>query len=101
MKKILITGGAGFIGSHLANYLHENNYNVLVIDNLKRGDYSRLNKNILIKNIDLTSFDQLSSLDKNFQYIFHLAAINGTDNFYNQRSSPRKLEGILFPSVQC
>ena len=35
---ILITGGAGYIGSHVAYLLIENGYNVTVLDNLSRGD---------------------------------------------------------------
>ena len=45
-KNILITGGAGYIGSHLANYLYKKKNNIFVIDDLSRGKKSRLNKNI-------------------------------------------------------
>ena len=79
--KILITGGAGFIGSYLSNRLSKEN-EVHVIDNAIRGDYTRLNKNIKIHKIDLLKYNELETLDTNFDFIFHLAAINGTDNFY-------------------
>tara|TARA_Y100000766_G_C18917304_1_gene613010 strand:- start:11902 stop:12867 length:966 start_codon:yes stop_codon:yes gene_type:complete len=85
MKKILITGGAGFIGSYLANDLYSENYEVDVIDNLTRGDDSRLNENIKIFDIDLTDLNQMKILPKDYDLIFHLAAVNGTDNFYNNR----------------
>ena len=81
MKKILITGGAGFIGSYLANKLNENNQ-VHVVDNQLRGDVSRLDKSIKIFNIDLTDYNSLGILPKDYDWIFHLAAVNGTDNFY-------------------
>ena len=54
MKKILITGGAGFIGSYLANRLVDENYDIDIVDNQLRGDYSRLDSKVKIYNIDLT-----------------------------------------------
>ena len=36
-KKVLITGGAGFIGFHLARYLSEQGYDITIIDNFGRG----------------------------------------------------------------
>lgn len=86
MKKILITGGAGFIGSYLSNRLVKENYSVDVVDNQLRGDYTRLDKRVKIYNIDLTKFEELSQLPKNYDWIFHLAAVNGTDNFYKIQS---------------
>ena len=52
MYKVLITGGAGFIGSYLSNRLINENYSVDVIDNQLRGDYTRLDKRVKIYNID-------------------------------------------------
>ena len=81
--KILISGGAGFIGSYLSNRLINENYSVHIVDNQLRGDYTRLDKRVKIYNIDLTKSEELSQLPKNYDWIFHLAAVNGTDNFYN------------------
>ena len=39
MNKIIVTGGAGFIGGHLVDFLVSNNYDVLVIDNFSNGSY--------------------------------------------------------------
>jgi len=86
MKKILITGGAGFIGSYLANRLINDNYIVDIVDNQLRGDYSRLDPKVKIYNIDLTVFNELNKLPKDYDWIFHLAAVNGTDNFYSMQS---------------
>ena len=86
MKKILITGGAGFIGSFLANRLANENYYVDIVDNQLRGDYSRLDSKVKIHNIDLTIANELNKLPKNYDWIFHLAAVNGTDNFYTLQS---------------
>jgi UDP-glucose 4-epimerase len=86
MKKILITGGAGFIGSYLANRLVNENYDIDIVDNQLRGDYSRLDSKVKIYNIDLTVASELNKLPKNYDWIFHLAAVNGTDNFYKIQS---------------
>tara|TARA_X000000950_G_scaffold225907_1_gene272592 strand:+ start:6179 stop:7144 length:966 start_codon:yes stop_codon:yes gene_type:complete len=86
MTKILITGGAGFIGSYLANRLFDEGNNVHIVDNQIRGDYDRLKKGIKIFNLDLTDYSQLEVLEKDYNWIFHLAAINGTDNFYKIQS---------------
>ena len=86
MKKVLITGGAGFIGSYLSNRLINENYSVDIVDNQFRGDYNRVDKRVKIYNIDLTKFEELSQLPKNYDWIFHLAAVNGTDNFYKIQS---------------
>ena len=42
--KFVITGGAGFIGSHIAKHLVEKNHDVTVIDNLSRGRLENLSK---------------------------------------------------------
>lgn len=76
---ILITGGAGFIGSHLVDFLSKN-YNVLVIDNLSSGKLSNLKESY--NKIKFFKYD-LSKMNlkvfyrkiKRIDYIFHLAAL--------------------------
>lgn len=81
MKKILIAGGAGFIGYHIADYLKEN-YRITLIDNFSRGKFDKDFK-ILIKhkNLELKKYDLLNkiSLKKNFNFIINLAAILGVE----------------------
>lgn len=87
MKKSLVTGGAGFIGFHLAKSLAEN-HEVTIIDNFSRSKKdSELEKLLEKENVsfiqaDLTDKSQLSKLDS-FDFVYHLAAINGTENFYS------------------
>lgn len=90
MKKILITGGAGFIGSNLIIYLINKykDYEIINIDSLTYA--SNLNylsqisssKNYTFYNIDIRDFDLLKELvfDEKFDYIIHLAAESHVDN---------------------
>lgn len=90
IKKILINGGAGFIGLHLAKHLlAEKNTYVSLVDNLQRGqmdkDFDNLLKEERISFIkgDVTNPEFYNSLGKDFNHVYHLAAVNGTKNFYD------------------
>lgn len=76
-KNILITGGLGFIGSHIANKLIDEN-NVIIIDNLSTGKINYLNnpkhENLNLVKKDLNSLDLKANL-KGIDYVFHLAAM--------------------------
>jgi nucleoside-diphosphate-sugar epimerase len=76
MEKIVITGGAGFIGSHLCEALLNRGYQVLCVDNLITGSEKNLesfkgNSNFEFKNLDVTR-DQIDC--SGASYIFHLAS---------------------------
>ena len=74
--KILITGGAGFIGSHLVDKLIREGYKVIVIDNLSTGKKENLNKKAKFYKIDICSPKVLEIFQKEKpKVIFHLAAI--------------------------
>ena len=82
MKKkiVLVTGGAGFIGSHVVDLLIEKNYEVRVIDNLKGGRIDNLNAHIKNSNLkfekkDICNLNNNSKIFKNIDYLFHFAGI--------------------------
>ena len=86
--KILVTGGAGFIGSHLTEKLISDSHNVTVIDSLSTGltsNLSRLDRLNGFEFVNGTILDTklLNSLIKKSDYVFHLAAAVGVFNIVN------------------
>ena len=80
--KILITGGAGFIGSHLAEHLLNDNNQVIVVDNLSTGrlvnlDTIKTNDNLEFIEADICNADLIDSLAEKCDMIYHLAAAVG------------------------
>ncbi len=76
MEKVLVTGGAGFIGSHLCDYLLEKGYEVVCIDNLLTGsekNIKHLENNANFKFIKADIVSDIPDLGK-IDYIFHLAS---------------------------
>jgi len=82
VRKVIVTGGAGFIGSHLAEELVRRGYYVTILDDLSTGKTENIE--LLLKKGDVEfiqgSITDLPLLQKLFQgayYVFHLAAISG------------------------
>ena len=75
--KIIVTGGAGFIGSHLTDALLQKGHQVVVIDNLSTGKKENVNPKAKFIKADITNFAQLSKIFKKEKprAVFHLAAI--------------------------
>lgn len=76
--KALVTGGAGFIGSHIVDRLLEDGHSVVVIDNFSTGHRSNLPDNqdkLEVVECDIRDFEALSKHMKNVDWVFHLAAI--------------------------
>ncbi len=72
--KVLITGGAGFIGSNLVDKLIEQNNQVVIIDNLSTGKKGYLNSKARFYNKDIRNLEEIKPLFKNIDWVFHLAA---------------------------
>lgn len=73
--KALVTGGAGFIGSHIVDKLIEENYEVFILDNLSAGSKNYLNKNARFYKVDIRDpkVDQIFREEKP-DFVFHEAA---------------------------
>ncbi len=75
MAKILVTGGAGFIGSNLVDALIQKGHEVLIIDNLSTGKRENINSRAEFVLVDLRDFDLIKDLFKGVDYVFHEAAL--------------------------
>ena len=77
MKKILVVGGAGYIGSVVSNQLVDSGFKVTIIDNLSTGFKSFVNKKSKFFKIDINDTQKLNSFFKKnkFDGVFHFAAL--------------------------
>jgi UDP-glucose 4-epimerase len=83
MKKVLITGGAGFIGSHLADHFVQAGFEVVVLDNLTTGSRDNLkgpvgNAKFVLG--DIRNQDLVEKLVSDADLVLHMAAALGVDN---------------------
>ena len=91
--KSIITGGGGFIGSHLCESLVEQGHEVLVLDNFSLGKKDNLKKiknKVTILKKDIRDLNSINNLFKGVQNVYHLAAladivpsIENPDDYYS------------------
>lgn len=74
--QIVVTGGAGFIGSNLVDRLISEGHHVIVLDNLSTGKISNINSQANLLKVDLTEISQelLNNMIDGSEYVFHVAA---------------------------
>lgn len=107
-KNILITGGAGFIGSHIVDLLiKERPRQIIIFDNFIRGTRDNLkkalkNKKVKIIKGDVTNFKQINQAMKNIDYVFHEVALWLLHCEENPREAIRvNIEGTLNVLEAC
>lgn len=91
MKTVLITGGCGFIGSHIVDFMLQKNFKVKIIDNLSTGfkknvEHHKDNENVEIHYDDICDIDKLRIIMKDVDMVCHQAALG---------SVPRSIEDPL------
>lgn len=79
-QKVLVTGGAGFIGSHLVERLLEDGHSVTVIDNFSTGrpenlEHQKNNRNLHLVEEDISLFESIKRYFESVEVVFHLAAL--------------------------
>jgi nucleoside-diphosphate-sugar epimerase len=81
MKKIFITGGAGYVGSVLTPYLINNGYTITVFDLMLYGDTLKKDKNLNIIKGDIRNTELLKKAIKGNEVVIHLACISNDPSF--------------------
>ena len=81
IKNILITGGAGYIGSTVAHLMIDKGYSVTIIDNLITGNKNLVPKKAILKICDIANKDVIKKIirSKNFEYVMHFAGLIRVD----------------------
>lgn len=80
MKKVIVTGGAGFIGSHLTERLLGEGFSVTVLDNFSNGRIENLShlkggKNLAVEKADVSDFNAILPFFEGVEWVFHMAAL--------------------------
>jgi len=94
---LIVTGGAGFIGSHLTKYLIKKGHNVRVIDNLRRGSFDNLREikdQIDFQEIDILDYEKMKNVVKNADGIFHQAALGSVPQSFKEPEEYHRVNAI-------
>ena len=102
--RALVTGGAGYIGSVVANYLLDKGHQVTIIDNLSTGSSKNIPKNATFYKYDISNVKMINKIfiKKKFDIVFHFAAfINNEESlkfpkkYYNNNFTKEKFFLII------
>ena len=100
MEKCLVTGGAGFIGSHVAEELTKKGHQVIVLDDLSGGFKSNVVEGIRFIEGSINDIDLVNRLfdHEKFDYVYHLAAYaaEGLSHFIKRFNYTNNLGNIIF-----
>jgi len=99
MKNILLTGGAGYIGSHVTNLLIDQGYNVTIIDSLITGNKTLINPKAKFINCDIADTKYISEvlINNQFDIVMHFAGLIRVDESVNE---PEKYNEFNFEKAK-
>lgn len=99
MTKVLVTGAAGFVGSHVCDHLVNSGYDVVALDDLSGGFEDNVNTKALFIKGSINDADLVNSLfdEHRFEYVFHLAAYaaEGLSHFIRRFNYNNNLIGSI------
>jgi UDP-glucose 4-epimerase len=99
MSKVLVTGAAGFVGSHVCDHLINNGYNVIALDDLSGGFEDNVNPKADFVKGSVNDVDLINQLfeEHQFTYVFHLAAYaaEGLSHFIRRFNYTNNLIGSI------
>ena len=73
--KVIVTGGAGFIGSNLSRELIDRGFNVHIIDNLSTGNKNKIPAGAIFHKANITDLKKIKPIFREARFVFHLAAL--------------------------
>lgn len=96
-EKVVVIGGAGFIGSNITDELVKRGYDVHVIDNLVGGKKENVNKKAKLHIVDIVNIEQIQPIINGSSYVFHLAALPRVKFSieYPRETNKVNVEGVL------
>ncbi len=99
MSNVLVTGGAGFIGSHVTDELIDRGYKVTVLDDLSGGFHENINPGANFVHGSINNYDLINQIfsQNKFEYVYHLAAYaaEGLSHFIKRFNYENNLVGSI------
>ena len=95
--KFIVTGGSGFIGSHISRYLVKQNHEVIVIDDLRRGSLENLQdiqNEINFQKINILNFEDMQKIAKNIDRIFHQAGLGSVPQSFKEPEESHNVNAV-------
>lgn len=95
--KFIVTGGAGFIGSHIAKFLVKNNHEVLIIDNLIRGTLNNIDEikdDVEFHKVDISNYSEIDAVVDSADGIFHEAALASVPQSFKEPERYQEVNAI-------
>jgi len=95
--KFVVTGGAGFIGSHIAKFLVKNNHEVLIIDNLIRGTLNNIDEikdDVEFHKVDISNYNEIDAVVDSADGIFHEAALASVPQSFKEPERYQEVNAI-------